>query len=130
MVPEVALKAARLPATRSAVALAALYAFVACGGGGEGSPSESAPAGQIATGSLVLAFPAKTAATRGGRDFLSPSAASVAIAVTGIARAVVGVHPPNSVRAIKKALAKRESPESHQGSEAYVDSQCKRVELF
>jgi hypothetical protein len=67
----------------------ALCFLVACSGGG-GSPSARSQSQALASGKLVLAIPAKSAASRDPqRFFLSPSASSVSIAVSGIAQAVV-----------------------------------------
>lgn len=77
-----------IPANRSLGALA-FCALVACSGGGGTAPGSS-PQATLSNGRLVLAIPLKSTDSRGkSRDFLSPSVASAAISITGIAEPVV-----------------------------------------
>jgi hypothetical protein len=70
------------------LAITTAPAFVACGGGGVGSPAQRGI--DISSGKLVLAIPASASTESGARRmFLSPSTVSVAISVSGIATPVV-----------------------------------------
>jgi hypothetical protein len=80
-----------------AAVTALVLMLAACSGGGSGSSPEPT-GGSIVSGSLSLAIPAKSAARANGRrpHFISPSVASVSIAVTGIPQNVVADVGPTS----------------------------------
>jgi len=74
---------------RRLLALACLLALAACSGGGT-SPRTTTPAGApVETGTLSLTLGAPSASSARRPKFLSPSAQSVSITVTGIAAPVI-----------------------------------------
>jgi hypothetical protein len=75
--------------TRRALAAGVLCALAGCSGGGGTAPSPPSPRAALADGKLVLAIPVGQTSDARHRHFLSPSASSVTIAVTGIAPPVV-----------------------------------------
>jgi hypothetical protein len=76
------------PVLRRALAIVALCALTACGGGSAAPGSQ--PGSGLARGRLIIAIPAKSVSERrGGRLFVSPAAESVSITVTGIAQPLV-----------------------------------------